>query len=52
MYVAPRTSPVAVNSATQLLAFHAPTSTSISPTNPLVPGSPTEASIMNMKNTA
>ena len=44
--------PVAAKSAIQVLTWKAPTMTRNSPTKPLVPGMPTEASMNSMKISA
>ena len=44
--------PVAAKAATQVLTWKAPSMTRNSPTKPLVPGRPTEASMNTMKTTA
>ena len=44
--------PVAAKAATQVLCWNAPASVRNSPTNPLVPGKPTFASVNSMKTNA
>ncbi len=44
--------PVAISAATQVLTLKVPTRTRISPTKPLVPGRPTEASMNSMNTVA
>ena len=48
MYMAPRTTPVAVSAATQVLTWKMPSRIRNSPMKPPVPGRPTEASMNTM----